>query len=321
MKSNSKPIQNQNNQSSNAERSSVMSAIAQKGADIQNSFSWANTLFLILSPIVAVVGTTLYTIFSGFSWADLILFVVLYSLTGLSITAGYHRYYSHRSYQSNRLVQLFYLLFGASAFQNSVLHWASDHRIHHQHVDTDSDPYNIKKGFFWAHMGWIFYKSPSDRTFDNVPYLLNDKRVMFQHRYYIWIATIMGFVVPMLIASLWGHPMAGFFWGGWLKIVAIHHSTFLINSACHWFGSQPHTPETSARNCWWLAFATFGEGYHNFHHTFASDYRNGFKWYHWDPTKWVIYGFSKIGFTKKLNRSASKYMQKKEIPPTSLLEN
>ena len=268
----------------------------------KGKFNFWNAVYLITSPLVAVVGTSLYIYFNGFRWVDLIIFVVFSWLTGLSITAGYHRYFSHRTYECRKLLQWVYLFFGAAAFENSALVWSSNHRYHHRYVDTEGDPYNIKKGFFWAHMGWIFFGDPEGRTFDNVPYLLKDKAVMLQHKYYLPLAFSVSLGLPTLIGWYFGRPMAGFFWGGWLRMVLVNHATFLINSAAHKFGTLPHGAESTARNCWWLAFFTFGEGYHNFHHTYASDYRNGYRWYQWDPSKWFIYTMSIVGVASRLTR-------------------
>jgi len=276
-------------------------------------FNFWNAAFLLSTPLIASVGTVLYIYFQGFRWMDFALFVVMSGLTGFAVTAGYHRYFSHRAYECRWPLKLFYLLFGAAAFENSVLVWGSNHRYHHRYVDTDGDPYNIKKGFFWAHMGWIFFKDPEGRTFDNVPYLLKDRLVMWQHKYYLPIATFMSLALPTLIGWCWGRPMAGFFWGGWLRIVWVHHTTFLINSAAHKFGSVPHGDTSTARNNWWLAFVTFGEGFHNFHHAYASDYRNGYRWYHWDPSKWFIFSMSKVGLASRLTRVSKAQLESLQI--------
>jgi stearoyl-CoA desaturase (delta-9 desaturase) len=265
-------------------------------------FNIWNALFLITSPLVAFIGTAFYIAYEGFRWSDLGVFFAFFAMSGFSVTAGYHRYFAHRAYECNRVVQFFYLLFGAAAFENSALVWSSNHRYHHRYCDKEGDPYNIQKGFFWAHMGWIFFKDPEGRSFDNVPYLTRDRLIMWQHKYCVLIAFGIGVLLPTLVAWTWGRPMAGFLWGGWLRIVVVHHATFLINSASHMVGSKPHSEEGSARNCWWLAFFTFGEGYHNFHHAYASDYRNGYRWYHFDPSKWLIYGLYRMGLARKLNR-------------------
>lgn len=256
--------------------------------------NWMNTSFLTAMPVFAVAGVIYYIYNFGIHWSDIAILVFMYMATGLGVTGGYHRCFSHRAYECHPIIQFFLLIFGAAALENSTLCWSADHRRHHRHVDHDEDPYNINKGFFWAHMGWIFFDNRDEYgdRFDNVEDLKKNKLVMWQHKYYLTIAIAVGFGLPMLISGFFGRPMAGLIWGGLIRQVLTHHSTFLINSAAHVFGKRPFSTENTARDSWWLAFFSFGEGYHNFHHAFPSDYRNGIKWYHWDPTKWMIRSLS-----------------------------
>lgn len=271
--------------------------------------SWVNTIFLTVTPILGIGGVIYSLATTGFHWGNFLLFLVMAILTGLAITAGYHRLFAHRSYRTHPWIKAFFLLFGAASVENSAYKWASDHRYHHRHEDTDADPYNINRGFFWAHMGWIFYKDATDRSYQNVEDLRKDRLIMFQDRHYLAMAIVMNMVVPTLIGALWGMPLEGFIWGGLFRVVFNHHATFLINSAAHWFGKKPYNPECTARDCWWLSFFAYGEGYHNFHHTFASDYRNGVKWYNWDPSKWIIYGLEKFGWATQLQRTPAKVIR------------
>ncbi len=272
---------------------------------------WTSILFLVLSPIVAIVGTTWYTWHYGFHWSDALVFLIFYVLTaGMGISAGYHRHFAHRSYDCHWSLQLLYLIGGAASLQNSALHWARNHRIHHQHIDKDEDPYNIRKGAFHAHMGWIFYKSPKDNDFTCVPDLLKNKLVMFQHRYYLPLAIAVGFVVPTMIGWAFGRPLAGLFWGGFVRTVVVHHLTFFINSLAHIVGKRPFTEDFSARDSWWLAFLTYGEGYHNFHHRFAADYRNSYRWYQWDPTKWWVNTMKWLGLVGRMTRYRKEHLIK-----------
>ncbi|MBI3288450.1 MAG: fatty acid desaturase, partial [Elusimicrobia bacterium] len=226
-------------------------------------------------------------------------------LTGMAITGGYHRFYSHRTYDCSKPLQLFYLVFGAAAVQNSVLNWASDHRYHHRYVDQDEDPYNILKGGLYAHMGWIFYKDTRDqhRRFENAPDLLKDPLVMWQHRHYLKLVVAATFVLPTLMGLLVGRPLGGLIWGGFVRLVVVHHTTFFINSLAHLFGTRPYDLQGTARDSWWLAPLTFGEGYHNFHHKFQSDYRNGIRWWQFDSTKWWINSLSWAGQAWRLSRT------------------
>ncbi len=261
---------------------------------------WTNIAFLSLTPIVGIFGTAAYALRFGVLWWEPVLFLISYALVGFSITAGYHRFFTHKGYECHPLVQAFYLSFGAMALQNSLLHWAADHRDHHRCVDRDWDPYNIKRGGLWAHIFWLFFKDPPGRTFDDVPDLKRNRLVMWQHRYSSWIGILAGLGLPTLIGALLGRPMGGLLWGGFLRIVVIHHTTFFVNSLAHLYGSRPYTEENSARDNWLVAFVTNGEGYHNFHHKFPSDFRNGVRWYQWDPTKWLIQGLKTIGLADDL---------------------
>ncbi|RZA00275.1 MAG: acyl-CoA desaturase [Proteobacteria bacterium] len=277
------------------------------------SFSLVNTLFLVLTPLLTVALIPLQLSLTGFSWADFALFIGMVYATGMGITAGYHRMLSHLSYESSPIVKFFFLIFGAAALQNSAYKWCSDHRYHHRFVDKDSDPYSISKGFFYAHMGWIFRNDPEERTYDNAKDLAADRLVMWQHKYYLAIAVVVGFGLPALIGALYGRAWEGLLWGGLFRAVFVHHGTFLINSASHTFGTRPYSTKNSARDCWWLAIFTYGEGYHNFHHAFQNDYRNGLRWFHWDPTKWLIWSLTKTGLSKNLVRTPEAHILKARL--------
>ena len=259
-----------------------------------------NILFIVGTPIVAVISVLYMILENSLCRETLILALIMALITGLSITIGYHRLLSHRTFEASWPVRLMLLIFGAASFQNSAKFWCSYHRDHHTYVDEDGDPYNIKKGFFHAHMGWIFYKHPEGKSFDNILDLLQDPLVRLQDRYYYSIAIFFGLVLPMAIAAIWGDLSGGFFIAGITRIVFNHHCTFFINSIAHFVGRQPYSDKNTARDNWLMAFFTYGEGYHNFHHVFQSDYRNGYRAYHWDPGKWSITFLRWIGLAKNL---------------------
>lgn len=263
-----------------------------------------NFLFLFLTPLASVILTIAWIWNDGFSWGPLLLAIVFYYLTGMSITAGYHRLFAHKAYEANPLVKFFFLIFGAATFQNSLLKWGSDHRLHHLEVDSEADPYSIQEGFFYAHMGWVFLKKNSEIKQRFAKDFLNDKLIMWQHRYYIPIAVIVGFALPTVLGEvLFGSWLGGLALGGFARVVVVHHCTFFINSLCHTLGSTPYTDTNSAKDSWFMALLTFGEGYHNFHHYFQADYRNGINWYHFDPTKWLIKTLYGVGMAKKLKKT------------------
>ena len=243
---------------------------------------------LLLTPVIGIAGTALYTWHRGFHVWMLALFLAMYAVVGLSICAGYHRLYSHKSYEGSAPLQILFAFFGAMAAQNSILWWSSSHRVHHQYVDRDWDPYNIQRGFWWAHIVWIFYRHPAPDAESNAPDLLKNRVVRWQDRWYRLILIAGGFGLPVAIGALFGDPLAGLLWGGFLRLVVVHHTTFFVNSLAHSVGKPTYNSEVSARDNWGVALLTLGEGYHSFHHRFPADFRNGIRWYHWDPAKWFI---------------------------------
>jgi stearoyl-CoA desaturase (delta-9 desaturase) len=247
----------------------------------------------------------LYLYHFGLDWFQVALFFAMLLACGFSITIGYHRLFSHITFRARWPIRLFTLVFGAAAFENSVLMWASEHRRHHKHVDHGDDPYNIAKGFFHAHIGWLIFKLNPDQPYDNVADLQKDKLVCWQDRYVQWIAVLVSFGLPPLLGFLWNGwrgALGAFLIAGVARIVILQHCTFLINSACHAVGRQPYSTRCTARDSLFLAFLTFGEGYHNYHHEFQHDYRNGVKPWQFDPTKWIIWTLSKLGLARDLRR-------------------
>ncbi len=263
---------------------------------------WPNVLFLTLSPLAAIASAAYYIPRYGVRPIEVFAFVAMFFATGLSITGGYHRHFAHVAYKAHPLVRFFYLVFGACAMQNSALNWASDHRQHHRYTDTDQDPYNAGQGFWHSHIGWIFYQSREEKQLTNVGDLMRDPLVRWQHRHTVAIAIVVGFIIPALLGGLMGRMFGMLLWAGMIRVVFVHHATFFINSLAHMWGNQPFSRKDTSRDSWWLALLTNGEGYHNFHHMFPSDYRNGIRWFQWDPTKWFIRGLSFAGMTQKLHR-------------------
>lgn len=265
------------------------------------AFQWGTFAFFLATTSVALVGAPLYLWCFGISAFELLLLLFYIAASGMSITMGYHRLFAHVTYRAQPLVRFLFLFFGAAAFEQSALEWASQHRIHHLYTDTDRDPYSVKKGFWHAHIGWmIFWKQPAD--YDNVKDLQKDSMVRHQNRYYGFWAFVSGFLVPVLIGAAAGYGWGAFFLAVCFRIVFVHHGTFCINSFCHWVGQATYNPRASAKDHWLIAFFTFGEGYHSFHHRFPGDYRNGIRWYHWDPSKWLIFLMGCFGAAGSLRR-------------------
>ena len=270
-----------------------------------NRVDWPTSSFLIGTLFLSLTAVPAYIWFFGIDWFQIGLFFAMFFACGFSITLGYHRLYSHLTFQAHWIVRLLTLIFGAGAFETSVLLWTCEHRAHHKHVDHDEDPYCISKGFFHAHMGWLMFKLNPLPPFDNVADLQKDPLVMWQYRYIHLIAVSVAFVFPAILGFAWGgwvSALGAFLIAGVARIVVLQHCTFCINSLCHYMGKRPYSSRCSARDSWLMAIVTFGEGYHNYHHEFQYDYRNGVKPWQIDPTKWMIWTLSKLGLVSKLRR-------------------
>lgn len=253
--------------------------------------------------LLTVVGAPWYALRVGVAPVEWALCGVLVLATGLSITVGYHRLFAHRAFQASPLITFLSLAFGAAAFELSALAWTSLHRDHHQYVDTERDPYNIKQGFWYAHIGWmVFWWHECD--FENVKDLAADRLIAHQHAHYVWWALVFGVGVPLAVGALIGHLLGALLLLVAARLTLVHHSTWAINSVCHTFGKATYDVDASARDHWLVALITNGEGFHNFHHRFPCDYRNGIRWYHWDPSKWFIAACSWCGLTAKLYRTS-----------------
>ena len=259
-----------------------------------------NAGFLLFAHLIALVGLVYHIL--NFNVWTLVLALVYGAFCGLAITGGYHRLFAHPTYKANALLRAFYLFFGAASVQNSALKWAADHRVHHSRTDTDEDPYNIRRGFWWAHIGWVLFQEKKP-DLDTVGDLQKDPLIRFQDKFYLPLAIFAGAIAPALIAALWGDWLGGLLVAGFLRLVVEWHSTFSVNSFTHMIGSQPYCTKGSARDSWLVALITLGEGYHNYHHRFPIDYRNGVRWHQFDPTKWFVWTMSKIGVTKDLRRT------------------
>jgi len=269
-------------------------------------------LFLVGYHVALLVLLPIYLWNSVPATGILLLSAGLFFLSGFSITAGYHRYYAHRAYEPSWPVEWFMMFFGTLAVEGSVLEWAHDHRNHHKFVDTEKDPYNIKDGFWHAHILWMF--ETQDRDFEDVvPDLMENPLLMFQHNNYSWLSMGLNAAVAVGAGLFWGDLFGAIVFVFLARLFLLHHATWFINSLAHTWGVKPFSREQTAVNNFIISILTFGEGYHNYHHTFASDYRNGVWWYQFDPTKIIIWALSKVGLARNLNRVNKATIQKRMI--------
>ena len=266
--------------------------------------NWLVTLMFALTGAAAVGIVPWYGFTHGYHAGAWIWFGVLLAANELSITCGYHRLFAHTTYEAHPALKIVYLLFGAMAIQNSALIWSAGHRTHHRYIDDPvRDPYCARRGFWFSHIGWMLRNYPSGvPDLSTVPDLRRDRLVMWQHRHYLALVLIMNFGLPLLIGWASGDIVGVFLLCGVLRLVVSHHLTFCINSLAHIVGIQPYTDENTARDNAVVALLTFGEGYHNFHHMFAHDYRNAVRWWQWDPSKWFIFAMHSLGLATNLKR-------------------
>lgn len=264
--------------------------------------NWLNITLVILIPlsgfIVALSGLVPLQ-------RNVLMFAIFYyGLGGISITAGYHRLWSHRSYDASWPLRLIYAFFGAASVEGSIKWWGHSHRIHHRYTDTPRDPYDARRGLFFSHMGWMIMKpNPKNRARADISDLNADWIVRFQHRHYILIMLLAAFVVPTVVCGYFFNDyLGGFIYAGVIRIFCIQQATFCINSMAHYIGAQPFDDRRTPRDNWLTALVTFGEGYHNFHHEFPTDYRNAIRWYQYDPTKVLIYTTCLLGLAGGLKK-------------------
>jgi stearoyl-CoA desaturase (delta-9 desaturase) len=263
--------------------------------------SWGPGLFLVIYQSILLLSLPFYFWYAPLHLSTFISGFILLYLTGLSITAGYHRYFSHKSFKTNPVIEFFLLFFGSAAGQGSALRWCYDHRNHHAFVDTDKDPYCIKKGFWYAHFTWIFDKQ-SEIEPKMVGDLMRKPMIMVQHNHYVKCMVASNLLLFALTGWLCKDYLGAFVIGWWFRFFLLHHFTWFINSLAHTWGDKPFCEDQTAVNNFVISMLTFGEGYHNYHHVYANDYRNGIRWYHFDPTKWLIWTLNKCGLAHELKR-------------------
>lgn len=299
----------------------------------QDSVNWPNSIYLLGVPVGALISL-LWVPARIETWWFALGYLVIRGLVVTagaspltvpscrrksltSVSTGYHRLWAHKSYTASPPLRLIFAVIGAGAAQGTIKKWGRDHRAHHRYVDTDQDPYSVSRGFFFAHIGWILFEKPysphdaSTTRHVDISDLKADRIVEWQRRYYLPLAVTMAYVLPTVVCGLWfDDRTGGFVVAACLGTAMGQQGTFCVNSVAHWFGDQPYGIGKSPRNHLFTSLLTFGEGYHNFHHEFPIDYRNGVRWYDFDPTKWLIWTCDKIGLASNLRRFPQNEIQK-----------
>jgi stearoyl-CoA desaturase (delta-9 desaturase) len=275
-----------------------------KGEDPFNLFG---IFWVLLCPLVA-----LYGLFKTTWHPYTIVFTLIYYFwAAVSLTGGYHRLFSHRTYSVNPIWRFLILLISSSTMQGTVLVWARNHRAHHRYMDTDKDPYDATKGFWWSHEGWAIQQHrPEEMSEIDISDLTSDPVVMFSHKYYGLMAISSGLVFPWLFCGLlWGDFLGGLWLGGIIRIVVFLHCTFLINSLAHYSGEKTYSEHITPVDNMWANILTLGEGYHNFHHSFPYDYRGSEVKLRIDPVKWLVDIASFLGIAYDVKSFPDKFIQ------------
>jgi stearoyl-CoA desaturase (delta-9 desaturase) len=270
-----------------------------KALDKSLHIHWTSLIFLGLHAACLLVFVV------GVDWGALALCAGLFLVRKFGITAGYHRYFSHRSYKTSRFFQFCLACLGGSAGQKGALWWAAHHRHHHRHSDTELDVHSAKReGFYWSHIGWVLSREYTAYDAAQVKDFAKYPELVWLDKYY--------YVPPMLlaIACFLLHSWSGLVWGFFVSTVVLYHTTFAINSCCHLFGGQRYQTGESSRNSFWLALLTLGEGWHNNHHHYPLSARQGFFWWEIDLSYYGLKLLSWLRVIWDLQRPPARLLQK-----------
>jgi stearoyl-CoA desaturase (delta-9 desaturase) len=281
--------------------------------------------FMAIPPLALVAAVPL-TWGWGLGWVDVGLFVGFYVVSGLGVTVGLHRYFTHGSFKASRPLRIALAVAGSMSLQGSVVSWVADHRRHHAFSDKEGDPHSpwlfgtgplaLVRGFWHAHMGWLLERDKTNAE-RFAPDLLADRDIVRVDDSFMWIA-IASIVTPGVIGGLatwsWQGALTAFLWAGLVRVALLHHVTWCINSVCHIWGDRPFAARDRSANVWWLAVLSFGESWHNLHHADPTCARHGVKRGQVDISARVIWFFERFGWahsvrwptTKRLERLAAR---------------
>ena len=277
--------------------------------ELPDTKSWTQQVLLALFiaiPFAAMVAAVPVLWGWGLTGRDAIIATVMYVVTGMGVTVGFHRYLTHRSFRAKRWVRIALALSGSMAIQASPIQWVADHRRHHRFSDREGDPHSpwrygtglkaLTKGFWYSHVGWLFDWDKTSEV-QYAPELVADPDINWISRTFpYWVAVSL--LLPALVGGLWSWSWQGaltaFFWGSLVRVCLLHHVTFAINSVCHISGRRPFRTRDRSRNVWWLALLSFGEAWHNFHHAEPTSARHGVRFLEVDTSAIAIRVMEKL---------------------------
>ncbi|RZT88114.1 stearoyl-CoA desaturase (delta-9 desaturase) [Pseudonocardia sediminis] len=277
-------------------------------------------------PMLALIAAVPFAWGWGLSWLDVGLAFVFYVASGLGITVGFHRYFTHGSFKAKRPLRIALAVAGSLALQGGVIDWTADHRRHHAFSDKEGDPHSpwlhgenvagLAKGFWHAHTGWLFTKEVTNQK-RYTPDLLEDRDIALVQKLFPAIVVV-SLLLPAAIGGLvtmsfWG-AFTAFFWAGLVRVSLLHHVTWSINSICHIWGERPFAARDRSANVWWLAVLSFGESWHNLHHADPTCARHGVKKGQVDISAAVIRGFEKLGWASNVRWPTTRRLEKLSKP-------
>jgi len=280
-------------------------------------------LVAILLPFAGLIAAIVWLWGFGVGWVPLVVFAVMYMLTGLGITVGYHRLFTHKSFDTGPVMTAVIGALGSMAVEGPILTWVATHRQHHQHSDGVDDPHsphahgagflNMIRGLFHAHLGWILRPHAPDLD-RYVPDLRRSRLVRFMSATFpVWV--VVGLAAPAIAAGLltlsWWGALLGFLWGGLVRIFFVHHVTWSINSVCHLWGARPFDCHDESRNNAIFGVLGFGEGWHNNHHAFPASARHGLRWWQVDTSYLVIRAMALVGLARNVRTPSAEHIQRK----------
>lgn len=268
------------------------------------TIEWRTSIAFVVFHFVPLLA-----VFTGVTARAVIFGVVAYFIRVFAITGGYHRYFAHRSYRLARVPQFLLAFLGTTTVQQGPLWWAAHHRDHHRFSDTERDPHTPRKGFWYAHIGWIL--APANKgtgsNIDRIKDFARYPELRFLDRFHMLGPILLG-VLAYLVAG-WSGVVIGFF----ASTIVLWHATFLINSAAHLVGRRRHATTDTSRNSWLLAVITLGEGWHNDHHHYQSACRQSDRWWQWDPTYQIVRAFGWLGIARDIRRRPAWAKENKRI--------
>jgi stearoyl-CoA desaturase (delta-9 desaturase) len=295
--------------------------------DTKTWFQQVMLVLFIVVPFAALVVAVPALWGWGLTWRDAVIAFVMYVVTGHGVTVGFHRYFTHRGFRTNRFVRVFLAVAGSMAIQGSVIQWVSDHRRHHRFSDKAGDPHSpwryggslkaLTKGFFYSHVGWLFDWERTSET-HYAPELIADRDINAVSRQFpMWVAVSM--ILPAAVGGLWSWSWTGlftaFFWGSLVRVALLHHVTFAINSVCHLKGRRPFRTRDRSQNVWWLSVLSFGESWHNFHHAEPTSARHGVRRFEVDSSALIIWALEKLRLAHDVRWPDAAMISRRQVSP------